>query len=223
MKVLVGLGAVVLALAIWLWMTFFPETHRWRQKLTLVVETPDGEVSGSSVTEVRADFYESGESMSGREVSYGVTGEAAVVEVLPGRYLFALMGGSEGLFAAAAKDRFEGMTRGEWLRKIPRQVDPVALTGEPVPMLVTFDDINQPNTIRKVDQQDLAAVFGEGVRLKALTLEITREEVTAGRIEGVLRWMDELGGGMLDGARISSIKAENRLANDLTRWDFVKP
>jgi hypothetical protein len=34
-------------------------------------------------------------------------------------------------------------------------------------------------------------VFGEGVRLKAVTLEITEEAVTEGRVEGVLGWLIE--------------------------------
>ena len=189
MKWLVGLGAVAVALAFFVWMAFFPETHSWRQKLTLVVETPEGEVSGSSVVEVRVSFYQGGQIMSGTEVHYDLTGEAAVVEVLPGRYLFALMGDSEELFFRAAKDRFEGMTRGEWLREIPEQTEPVVVKGDLIPMLVTFDDITKPETVREVDPEDLAAVFGNGVRLKAVTLEITEEAVTEGRVEGVLEWL----------------------------------
>lgn len=53
-------------------------------------------------------------------------------------------------------------------------------------MLVTFDDITKPETVRRVDPEDLASVFGEGVRLKAVTLEITEEAATEGRVEGVL-------------------------------------
>ena len=51
-------------------------------------------------------------------------------------------------------------------------------------MLVTFDDIAKPETVRRVDPADLAAVFGEGVRLKAVTLEITEMKVTEGRLGG---------------------------------------
>ena len=191
MRVVWVLGAVLLALFFWVWMTFFPETHSWRQKLTLAVETPSGEKSGASVIEARVSFYDGGQFMSGTEVVYDLTGEAAVVEVLPGRYLFALLGGSEERFAAAARDRFQGMTRGQWLREIPQQTDPVVLTGELIPMLVTFDDITKPETGRKVDPEDLAAVCGEGVRLKAVTLEITDEAVTEGRVERVLGWLDD--------------------------------
>ncbi|MBN8632473.1 MAG: hypothetical protein J0L76_16665 [Rhodobacterales bacterium] len=56
-------------------------------------------------------------------------------------------------------------------------------------MLVTFDDIAKPETVQRVDLEDLAAVFGEGVRLKAVTLEITEEAVTEGQVEGVLGWL----------------------------------
>lgn len=30
------------------------------------------------------------------------------------------------------------------------------------PMLVTFDDISRPETVREVDPEDLSAVFGQG-------------------------------------------------------------
>lgn len=215
MKWLVGLGAVVVALVFFVWMAFFPETHSWRQKLTLVVETPEGQVSGSSVVEVRVSFYQGGQIMSGTEVHYDLTGEAAVVEVLPGRYLFALMGDSEELFFRAAKDRFEEMTRGEWLRAIPGQTEPVTLTGDLIPMLVTFDDTTKPETVRQVNAADLAAAFGEGVRLKAVTLEVTDEAVTEGRVEGVLSWWPQM---LRDG--MPSLK----LPNDSPRgWNHLDP
>jgi hypothetical protein len=186
---LVVLGAIV-GLGSVLWSAIMPATGSWRQKLTLVIETPDGEVSGFAVSEVRYVYYDGGEWLNGREVGYGMTGEAVVVEVPPGRYLLALLA-SEELFAAAAKDRFAGMRRGEWLRAIPGQTEPVALTDDLIPMLVTFDDITKPETVREVDPADLAAVFGEGVRLKAVTLENTEEAVTEGRVEGVLGWMPD--------------------------------
>ena len=191
MRVALGLGATALALVAWVWMTFFPEMRSWRQKLTLVVETPGDEVTGSSVIEVRVSFYQGGQFMSGTEVHYGLTGEATVVEVLPGRVLFALTGDSEELFFKAAKDRFDGMTRGEWLRAMPGQTELVTLTVDLIPSLVTFDDITKPETAREVDPEDLAAVFGAGVRLRAVTLEITDEAVTEGRVEGILGWLND--------------------------------
>jgi hypothetical protein len=58
------------------------------------------------------------------------------------------------------------------------------------PMLVTFDDIAKPETVRGVNPDDLAAVFGEGVRLKAVTLEITEEAVTDEALDALLPWLE---------------------------------
>lgn len=188
MKRLLLLPLLLLVLAIY---SCLPARHSWHQKLTLIIDTPQGQVTGSSVIEVRVRFYDGGEFLSGTEVIYDLTGEAAVVEVLPGRYLFALLGDSEERFAAAAKDRFQGLRRGEWMKEIPKQTEPVTLTGPLIPMLVTFTNINDPKTVALVDPADLEASFGPGVSLKAATLEITEEPVTEGRVERSLVWLDD--------------------------------
>ena len=59
------------------------------QKLTVAVETPAGEVSGSSVSAVR--WRKQWIQWDGMGWSYDLTGEAVVVEVAPGRVLFALL------------------------------------------------------------------------------------------------------------------------------------
>jgi hypothetical protein len=186
-RVLLGIGAVAFAV----YLLLPGSSGSWHQRLTLTVDTLEGEVSGAAVSEIRYTFYANPSKMTGREVSYDLTGEATVVEVLPGRYLFALIEGSEERFAMAAIDRFKGMTRGEWLRQIPRQTEPVILTGDKIPMLVTFDDIAKPETVRLVDPADLAASFGPGVSLKAVTLEITDERVTAGQLDRMLGWLGQ--------------------------------
>ena len=132
--------------------------HDWHQKLTLVVQTPAGEVSGSAVVGVTALFGNI--PMTGTEVEYSVQGEATVVEVAPGRYLFALVRGSEERFYYAARDRFSGMQRGKWLGKIARQTEAVSLLPDNVPMLVTYADITDPASVLQIDPDDLDAVFG---------------------------------------------------------------
>ena len=57
-------------------------------------------------------------------------------------------------------------------------------------MLVTFEDITKPETVREVEPEDLAAVFGEGVRLQAVRLEITEEAVTEGALDALLPWLE---------------------------------
>jgi hypothetical protein len=166
------------------------DRHEWHQKLTLVVQTPAGEVSGSAVVAVTALFGNI--PATGTEVEYSLQGEATVVEVAPGRYLFALVPGSEERFYAAAQDRFDGMQRGEWLAEIPRQREAVSLLPDAVPMLVTFADVADPASVALVDPIDLAATFGPGVALTGVWLEITDERVTEGGVVAVLGWLCEL-------------------------------
>ncbi|MEO1638741.1 MAG: hypothetical protein AAFU41_05780 [Pseudomonadota bacterium] len=163
------------------------ERHEWRQKLTVVVDTPDGKVSGSAVVQVNATYW--GQlPPTGTEVEYDIRGEATVVEVAPGRYLFVLLGGSAERFKAYSGDRFRGMKRQEWLREIPRQTEPVTIPLENAPMMVTFLDINDPASVREVDPENIAEVFGAGFNIERMTLEVTDDPVTAGTLEPLLNW-----------------------------------
>lgn len=65
----------------------FPKTWEWNQKLTIEVITPDGVKSGSAVTHVR---WQEENSVGNYPSSY--YGEATVVDLGNGRYLFALLG-----------------------------------------------------------------------------------------------------------------------------------
>ena len=181
----------LLVLAWVLWQIAYP-SFGWRQKLSLVVETPAGEVTGYSVSAVNVRM---GPNLFMDSPSIGVefVGEAAFVEVAPGRYLFALVSNGPGWasdsFAPVSVERsFTGRMR---MIEQSRGDPPNGIPSDRWPMLVTFDDITKPETVREVNPEDLAAVFGEGVRLKAVTLEITWEDVTEGRLQGVLGWMPD--------------------------------
>lgn len=64
--------------------------------------------------------------------------------------------------------------------------------------MVTFTDITDPTTVNQVDPTNLAATFGPGVSLKRITLQITDEPVTEGKIESVLGWWLAQGGDRRD-------------------------
>lgn len=74
---------------------------------------------------------------------------------------------------------------------MPREVDGIG--GEMVdnyPYLVTFKDIADPTSVVRVDPDDLAASFGAGYRLKAITVQVTDEPVTVGIAER-LAWLSK--------------------------------
>jgi len=56
--------------------------------------------------------------------------------------------------------------------------------------------------------------------LKSITLEITDEPVSTGKVESVLGWLDEYYNQRLDGNRFRTVKAENQLANSLSSGAF---
>ena len=73
------------------------DTYEWNQKITVEVETPDGVKSGSSVQHIRWVAGAGYPGMDGPSADSKVTGEAVVVDLGGGKYLFALLSGSHGL------------------------------------------------------------------------------------------------------------------------------
>lgn len=201
------------------------EDYVWNQKTTITVETPNGTVSGSSVLQVFATFYEEGEFLTGVEVRYSYRGEATAVEVLPGQWLFALIGNPAELIYHASPDALGGIDlgdRGAWLAAIPRHEGAVTLTDRTLPRLVTFADIDDPASVALVDPENLASSFGPGVRLASVTLEVTDEAVTDNRMNDLFDWFDGYENRQLDGDRYRRSDAVNLFANSLNKLDFRK-
>jgi hypothetical protein len=204
------------------------ERYSWHQKLTITVETPAGEVSGAAVSAV--SWRKHWIPTDGMGWDFDLTGEAVVVEVTPDRYLFALLGGPGttaymGSVAAASIAGREGrVIDGDLFDEVRDKRDRAAgVITVPVyqyPLLVTFDDIADPASVKLVDAADLAASFGPGVRLKLVALEVTDEEVTEGAVDGVLAWIDGISPYQLDGKHYETIQADNRLANSLNAGWF---
>lgn len=190
------------------------EGYAWRQKLTITIETPAGEVSGASVSEV--SWRKHWIRTDGMGWDYELTGEAVVVEVTPGRYLFALLQGAGtteymGSVAAASiagrKGRvIDGTLFDEVRDRRDRAAGVITVPQYQYPMLVTFADITDPASVELVDPADLAASFGPGVRLKSVVLEVTDEAVTEGVVEGKLAWIGKY--------------PETRLFSEISPTDF---
>jgi len=196
--VIAAISAVLFLLA---WIVVTQGRYSWRQKLTVTVETPAGEVSASSVSAV--SWRKQWIRWDGMGWDYDLTGEAVVVEVTPGRYLFALLKGAGtteymGSVAAASIAGREGRVIdgalfGEVQGKRGRAAGVIAVPEGQYPMMVTFGDIADPASVKLVDPDELAASFGTGVRLKSVTLEVTDEAVTEGVVERVLGYLEEVG------------------------------
>lgn len=140
-------------------------------------------------------------------------GEAVAVELSGGRTLFALLHGADGDEGAAKMlpERLFGDIgrdgRGEPKRfssdRIADLRDIASRKGERReidfgsrpnwwPMLVTFDDSNDPASVRQVDPLALEKTFGPSVKLRRIVVEIVDEPVTR-TIETKLEWLAAVG------------------------------
>jgi hypothetical protein len=256
---------VIVALAAFafgfLWLTWARVS--WRQTLTVAVETPQGPIAGASVQQVgkydKAGPFKAITPIEARGVDSTLRGEAVVVDLGESRYLFALLKGADFLaqntFAEEIGLGKPGVKWPRWAEAIPGLKGAKPVPRRYYPTLVTFDDIADPKTVRRIDPDDLDGAFGlcpdgsglkdaeapwraekmiwlnwarwqasglsreayrqkyeQGYpradwiaaldakvtprdrstdcrRLAAITLEITQEPVTEGRVEGVLGWL----------------------------------
>jgi hypothetical protein len=166
--------------------------NSWHQKLIVTVNTPNGEVAGSSVSKVGISFAEDTWLAPVYAYSAGQTGEAVVVEVAPGKFLFALLNDRQRLLAFRVffDDNAEASPNKKQAIEIQNSRKSADLQANQYPTLVTFTDINNPRTVKIVDPMRLSEAFGAGYSLKSITLEITDEAVTEGQVIKIARWLD---------------------------------
>jgi hypothetical protein len=216
----------VVAILTVVWRFFYP-IYSWRQKIEVTVSTPQGKVSGSSVMAVT--WGDSPDILPDPpHVYHYSSGEAVVVELPGNGHLFALMTDLDSLaLRVFGKDKFPKQTPYAADSLLPAAAEvnghfgeTLSLTPDQYPLLVTFGDLNDPASVRRVDPQNLAASFGAGYRLEGISITITYEPVTEGKVEAVLGWLDEYYDIHLDGQRIETVTAKNRLANSLAAGSF---
>lgn len=170
----------------------------WSQTLVLEIETPSSLKTGTSTVSMAVGRH-SGIPGFGSRGYKSLRGEATVVEVAPGRYLFALLSGQKELaqkvFADDIIPRSKGY--GQSLKLLVGLRKTRAIPLDQYPLLVTFDDINDPISVKRIDPNDFAASFGEGYGIKSITLEISRSNMLwifggyapTGQVKKVLGWL----------------------------------
>ncbi len=209
-------------------------------RLKVEVETPQGLRSGSSVIWVRAVRNPDWVNPEARGIRTKYRGEAVAIDLPNGRTLFALLRTVSGNTDAPADwpvtsfddilDRqadfvdsvkqLSQITRSGVMRPLPKTEHILPNGGEDIPalpLLVTFKDTNDPGSVVRVDSDDLAASFGAGYRLKAITAEISSGPVTTG-IEKRLGWLSQSDDGGLDPTM--GVTAKPTLAQQLGFSDF---
>lgn len=190
--------------------------HSYRFKMIVEVETPQGLVMGSSVYEVKA-VNRTQLIAHDASRSWNTKGQSVMVDLPNGQTLFTLMktgahfGDMAGLSMAALYPKFaeQGYDLVDVADKIDDRDDGVLESAvvprkrlakvfsnnkyskeyvSNYPMMVTFDDIKNPKSVKQVDPDDLAASFGEGYGIKRITIALTDDPITTG-LEKRLEWL----------------------------------
>ena len=174
--------------------------HKYR--LTVEVTTPAGTKTGSGIFAVVPDRNY---NRSGRTT---MRGEAVFVDLGQGKNIVALLAHQQG--AKLDLDdinyvalRAYGAARGSRVsfKDMSRQTGIVPVQGELIPVLVSFGDLRDPSTARRVASDNAEAILGEGYAIRGFSAEVVPngfwpidfggalgEPVTRG-IEAKLPWL----------------------------------
>src|SRR5436853_3759495 len=126
--------------------------HKYR--LTVEVETPEGVKAGSSVISVHPDR---GYSRKGHT---GIKGDAVLVDLGGGKNLVALLAhidqaiDMDGMNYLALR-AYKAAGRNVSFNEMTRMTGAVPVTGELIPVLLTFADVNDPGTARIVRPEQI--------------------------------------------------------------------
>ncbi|MEZ5815415.1 MAG: hypothetical protein R3E13_11960 [Alphaproteobacteria bacterium] len=193
------------------------KTYSWRYKMTVEVETPEGIVTGSAVRQMGNEAK--GVDLPDVGNPADVSGEAVVVDLGKRGVLFVLISHKSDLeFYYTFRKYFphggSTLEGSKFYASMPTGTKEVFDPEKPpgYPKLVTFTDMNDPKSVTLVQvwerqrsglfslkEDRFEELFGEGVKLKGITLEITDEPVTWGVVDKYLSWLKDLKGGCLHG------------------------
>jgi hypothetical protein len=165
----------------------------WRQKITVSVNTPAGVAEGSAVTSI--EWSENRVFKDGARWHLDYTGEAVVVNIGDGKHLFALLRSARAAHGYSDDiGRMGPISLGMTINQggtFKKHIGKIDIKPELYPMLVAFGDLKDPASVFEVKPGELDKHFGVGVSLASITLEITNEPVTEGKLASVLPWLNE--------------------------------
>jgi hypothetical protein len=147
--------------------------HKFR--LLVEVDTPSGVKSGASVLSVTPNRSYGG-STSGESAGPQTKGDAVFVDLGEGRNLVALLAvgapadvdainylAMRSFTAAGRRVQFRDM-------KKTTAMPPAPVTGDLVPVLMTFKDVNDPKSAELVTAANIESVLGAGIKLRDITV-----------------------------------------------------
>lgn len=209
-------------------------------RLTLEVQTPEGLRKGESTIQIKTSVTTPPMPYAGM-ASHDVAGEAVVVDLGIRGKLFALFRqGDKGGFTSEydwspdllsqlapkiepAEGESAHETQARALASLPgvhtlwpRQKNRPA--RQTLPLLVRFDNLRNPWTVRQVSYDNLASSFGPGVHLRRMTAEVVQADPVF-RLRAVLPWLRDRADAFIVGP--DKTRANPTFPESLRVRDFV--
>jgi len=165
--------------------------YRYRLVVEVLV---DGVVkSGYSIIEVKTWDSNGGGLSEASGIRSFVRGEAAFVDLGARGNVVALLRWQPPLGMALAAGLVQGAFQSmhpklDW-KQVPSLKGQAELSGRLRPYIVSFSDPNEPASARVVAPDAFPAVFGQGVKLARIYVEMTDEKPSKGALERRLPWV----------------------------------
>ncbi len=180
-------------------------TYTYRYRMTVEVNTPEGVKSGSSVIEVTTIQWPKWLSgiFAGKHSDTTAIGEAVFIDLGNGKNIVALL--TNGHYAEINSTRklaerafFHTKTRGLPSLKVAKELSKMigekkVLTGDQIPTIVTFDDLNDPESLSVVYAtavsnygddnipeilDNMETKFGSGFKFKSASIQLVKDDIT---------------------------------------------
>lgn len=151
---------------------------KWRYRLIVTVETPEGVRTGSSVREVTA--LRQPRLSPHVYTSVDVEGEAVVVDLGGRGILFALINWDSYYEVFAAFPRSGGKETTPQGLAYYKNLKPGLTAAVPPrnwPEMINFDNLQDPTSVRPVSPNLLYTTYGEGVKIQGIFVEVTEDAV----------------------------------------------
>ena len=185
---------------------YFPRS--WKYKMTVVVETPEGDYSGSAVRQITNSVPPIDLPDAGNPAD--LKGEAVVVDLGERGVLFAILTDDTRrqfyrAFPLPGKTNSAGATTAEGIRyhnNLPIGAKGKINMDEHRTKFVTFIDMDNPKSVTpvltwilnraknhprggyyEIKENRIEEIFGEGVRIKDITIEITNDPIEWGIVD----------------------------------------
>jgi hypothetical protein len=98
-----------------------------------------------------------------------------------------------------------------WTKRLSTMNGTRELTRDLTPLLVWFEDINNPKTVQQVLPEDLPKIFGAKTRFVRAWITLARDPISSG-IEQRLAWLKGIGGSYLDGSQLEKSTLSSKLS-----------